>query len=87
MFLQLAVGGLQTRPNPSDDTEKYTLPSPITTNALKIEGNDSYSDLYYSVSEIQVFGSASFPEPVTMLLLSSGLIGLAGYGRRRFLKK
>jgi len=50
--------GMQTRPNPDDDNERYVLASTITTSALKIEGNTSDSaDNYFSVSEVQAFGS------------------------------
>jgi len=38
------------------------------------------------VSHIQFFGPQSVPEPATMLLLGSGLLGLALFGRQRFKK-
>lgn len=52
--------GMQTRPNPLDDTEEYVLPSPIVTNYLKLMGDDDdpYTDHLYAVSEIQAYGYA-----------------------------
>lgn len=52
--------GMQTRPNPADDTEKYVLPAPIVTNALRFEGNLSDGDKFFSVSEIQAFGELDY---------------------------
>ena len=36
--------------------------------------------------DIMGHGTTPVPEPGTMVLLGSGLIGLAGYGRKRFRK-
>ena len=49
--------GMQTRPNPDDDTVRYTLASHIVTNALKFEGDlADTGDKLFSVSEIQAYG-------------------------------
>jgi hypothetical protein len=39
------------------------------------------------VDNIEALSVAPIPEPTTMLLLGSGLIGLAGYARKKFFKK
>jgi len=48
------------------------------TNFITEEGKENPAGLYGAISVV--------PEPATMLLLGSGLIGLAGFARRRFKK-
>ena len=46
--------GLQTRPNPTDATERFVLDPPIRTHTLRVRATGG--DRLYSVAEVQAFG-------------------------------
>jgi hypothetical protein len=60
-----------------DPTEDTMLHAPINFK--------NPHEPYYGLSHIEFTGSP-VPEPTTMLLLGAGLVGLAGFGRKKFKK-
>jgi hypothetical protein len=60
-----------SNPNPPATTSSFSLDSPIVT----------------VFEPTPLPETTEFPEPAIMLLLGSGLLGLAAYGRKKFFKR
>jgi len=86
--------------NPSEGVWSSYQLQLIDSNFTEVGG--SFDTIMSNVAGLRIIGEfvsgpevvgldnvmvSAVPEPATMLLLGSGLIGLAGYGRKKFFKK
>jgi len=69
-----------------DGTALSGLDNILTVDDAGDENTYDESGYKRGVSHIQFFGPQSVPEPATMFLLGTGLIGLALFGKQRFKK-
>jgi len=97
-----AIWNLRAYDSSNNLLDTYLLPDTSSDPTGAFVGlavsNISYATLINSTDYDWIFidnftyqpgggGGGEVPEPATMLLVGSGLIGLAGYGRKKFFKK
>ena len=79
------IGNASGKDNLERDIFAY-IDAPGLTNSWKDNILNPERTFQQGVSFVRYYGQQAVPEPATMLLLGSGLIGLAGFGRKKFKK-
>ena len=88
LLLNIYIYPEADKPSGSINGSNSLAPIPLYREGLNGVGWNLTADVSATASAPGVEGpSTAIPEPATMLLLGSGLIGLAGYGRKKFFKK
>ena len=77
-FTVTCLGGFTTVNQLVENSTGGGIASPFSADVITVTGSTG------AIGAEQ--GGVPVPEPATMLLLSSGLIGLAGFARRKFKK-
>ena len=86
VIMFFGVAGCPGDDNPVNPTTMTHVSKPLADNT---NGNGSFpigGDGNTLPIEGNTANHSAVPEPATLILLGTGLVGLAGYGRKRFMK-
>lgn len=78
--------------NPTSNVLNFQINSPLQAYFLEYSGGTTDFGFYSSnnasgdVVDLEIGEGSPVPEPTTMLLFGAGLVGLAGFGRKKFKK-